>query len=63
MKRGTLVRSLTFKLVGKERHATCSAGHAILFERSPVDPGLFIVWHGKHYARVDARDLTSTVAT
>lgn len=62
MKRGTLVRTLTFKLLGKERHATCLAGHAVLFERSPVDPGLFIVWHGKHYARVDAIDLLLTVA-
>ncbi len=59
---GTLKQSLTFKRLGGSTLRHLAAGDKVRYERSPVEPGVFIVWSSKwFYAKVNAIDFPVTV--
>lgn len=62
---GKLATGARFKLTGTDNvFKCCTAGHAVRYCRSPVFPGMFVVWadYGlRWYLRVNAVDLPNLV--
>jgi len=57
-----LLKEVESKYIGFGVGRTHKVGKKVKVQRSPADPGLFIIWFGKtEIAKIDALELTSTV--
>ncbi|SAK46398.1 hypothetical protein AWB76_00904 [Caballeronia temeraria] len=57
-----LKKEVESKYIGLSAGRTHKAGKKVKVQRSPAEPGLFIIWFGKtEIAKVQALDLSSTI--
>ncbi len=57
-----LLKEVESKYLGLSVGRTHTKGHKCKVQRSPADPGIFVIWFGKtEYAKVQALDLTTTI--
>ncbi|MEZ0602972.1 hypothetical protein ACAX43_12575 [Paraburkholderia sp. IW21] len=57
-----LLKEVESKYIGLSAGRTHKAGKKCKVQRSPADPGLFIIWFGKtEIAKVPALQLTETI--
>lgn len=57
-----LLLPLTSKIVGKNEGKIYKAGKKVTVQRSPAEPGLYLVWFAKNeYAKIDAMDITKII--
>ena len=57
-----LLVPVTTKYIGQDDGRSHKAGKKCNVQRSPADPGIFIIWFGKkEYAKVPALELTQTI--
>ena len=57
-----LKKEITSKYIGLDAGRTHKAGKKVKVQRSPAEPGLFIIWFGKtEIAKVPALQLSETI--
>lgn len=64
IKRGKLARPASFKLTGKDDTKLVRQGAQCWYTRSPVQPGMFVIWADaglRWYIRIDAIELPNYV--